>query len=744
MADSDLLKAQKEAAKKAQEDTNRQLAAINKLIDGNKGEAKDRVKLLKMQDDLKKTQQTLSGDLGKNISDMKDGFANTVNGMVNQTFGPLGGMVTSLTTGFFKRGKENRENLTQNEMQNDNAKEMIVKLGGIQEAVEGVDKKTLAPDKDIDNKKAAANGGEVVAGEEESKGFGIMLLRFLGMVGAAIAGLAAGAAVGVVGYLTGWVKLLGKTITGLISKIPTPKWLDEVIDALKNFGGKAFTRIKNFFVGETSVFKRIGKTLDTVTDAVKGFTGGVFGRISKFFTGEASVFKRIGTIVDTVTDSVKGFTGGIFTRIGTFFKNIQPKWLTDIIDASSDALKSFKGAKGAAGGGIFSKIGGVFKSLGGIGDTLMAPIKAVMDFFPGGGAKGGGGIISKVLKFLLPFGDVFRNFAKLGAKLIAPLNIIIGIFDAGFEAKDAYDKSDGFFATLFNGIIGAIGGFIDGAILSLLDLVKDGVAWVAGALGFKDVEKKLDSFSFSKIFNEWLDDVYAFINKLFNNPLEMLRGVANSILGETITTKLFGDSPEAQAAELKKQFEEQRKELSEMKQKTSVTGAKTGIGAESDLSFKKRVSAETAEMNILAGKMKDLEEKYGKDVFKGTAARGGFIVNQPTYLPNSGVVVGEHGTYSGGAAYGGIADGGPEAVIPLSSSRAGAFIDPMARSVAGQVINQLAMERIGMGADGGGGATVVTDARSSQTNNNTTVINNPSPIGQTLPDEGRDFVSKVA
>ena len=131
----------------------------------------------------------------------------------------------------------------------------------------------------------------------------------------------------------------------------------------------------------------------------------------------------------------------------------------------------------------------------------------------------------------------------------------------------------------------------------------------------------------------------------------------------------------------------------------------------------------------------------------GTLARGGFIVNQPTYLPNSGVVVGEHGTYSGrGAAAGGIADGGPEAVIPLSSTRSGAFIDPMAQSVAGQVMNRLAMSRVGMDNSGGGGANVVTgnDMSSNQVSNNTTVINNPSPIGQTLPDEGRDFVSKVA
>ena len=135
---------------------------------------------------------------------------------------------------------------------------------------------------------------------------------------------------------------------------------------------------------------------------------------------------------------------------------------------------------------------------------------------------------------------------------------------------------------------------------------------------------------------------------------------------------------------------------------------------------------------------------FGDDKPEGKA-RGGFIVNKPTYLPSSGIVVGEHGTYSGnGAAYGGIADGGPEAVIPLGSSRAAAFIDPMAQSVAGQVMNRLQMERVSGGA--GSDASVVTgnDMSTNQVSNNTTVINNPSPIGPRLPDEGRDFVSKVA
>ena len=82
------------------------------------------------------------------------------------------------------------------------------------------------------------------------------------------------------------------------------------------------------------------------------------------------------------------------------------------------------------------------------------------------------------------------------------MNIIIGIFDAGFETKDAVDKSNGLFPSLLNGLIGAIGGFFDGAVLQLVDFLKDGLAKVAGIFGLEKVEEALTSFSFSEIFNK--------------------------------------------------------------------------------------------------------------------------------------------------------------------------------------------------------------------------------------------------
>ena len=159
MADSDLIANQNKLAEEAKAQSAKLDKSLQDILKVTEKPA-DRVKLLKMQAEMKKANRTLSDDLGKNISDMKDGFTTTVDGMINQTFGPLGGMVTSLTTGIFKRGKENRENIEQNQLQNANAQELVTKMSGVQAAVESLDKKTAPRDLDAENqKKAAAKGG---------------------------------------------------------------------------------------------------------------------------------------------------------------------------------------------------------------------------------------------------------------------------------------------------------------------------------------------------------------------------------------------------------------------------------------------------------------------------------------------------------------------------------------------------------------------------------------------------------
>jgi|TARA_R110000803_G_scaffold40512_2_gene87293 hypothetical protein len=368
-------------------------------------------------------------------------------------------------------------------------------------------------------------------GKKSKDSFLTSVLKGFGLIGAGALGLAAGLTAGWLTFVTKLIGKVGKFLFKLVDMIPRPKFLDDFINAFKAEGkiGQIFMKIKNFFIGETSVFKRIGTLVDSAVDGVKSFTGGIFGKIKNFFVGETSIFKRIGKIVDTAVDAVKAFGGGIFTKIGNFFGGETSifKRIKTAIDPVIDIVKGM-------GGGIFTKIGNVFQSIKNFGATLASPFKVIGDLLGMGGdaakvADSGGGIVKTIMKFLSPMKTVFKAMAGLGRILGAPLTIIMGLLDAGFETKDAVEKSEGFFASILNGIFGAIGGFIDGAFLQVADLLKDGIAWIAGFFGFTEIEKSLDSFSFSKIFNEFLDGVYNFVNGLFNLDIAAL---ANSLIPE--------------------------------------------------------------------------------------------------------------------------------------------------------------------------------------------------------------------
>ena len=78
---------------------------LGEMIKDSDLNLKERKSARQQRDKLIKGNNTLGGDLKKNVQDLKDGVTTTVDGFINETFGPIGGMVSSLTTGFFKRGK---------------------------------------------------------------------------------------------------------------------------------------------------------------------------------------------------------------------------------------------------------------------------------------------------------------------------------------------------------------------------------------------------------------------------------------------------------------------------------------------------------------------------------------------------------------------------------------------------------------------------------------------------------------
>ena len=538
------------------------------------------------------------------------------------------------------------------------------------------------------------------------------------------------------------VKQVGRNAKGQFVRLAkdTPKITDDIRDAVKS--SKALMdKIPRSFSDITKSLKDVGKTVDVLSSPKDiAAIGGKFGTAAKFVV--KNTFGRALSVAGNPIFSYISMGKDVFDVANA---------VTDDDVRTSVKKEDIGALVGGFIGGAIGIIGGPAGVALGIGLGNMAGefIGSAMDSPEILGAidKVKNGLDSEKISLATEITDINKqlkdkNVSEEMKKLLnEQLKIATDRQTAVTDELKVYEK----------------GGELDIAKQATIEAGKKGDALAAQKAKLEaDIEaadEKGDSAKvayLTKILTQ-TEKEFEEQEKVYEKSAEDLRKVAQKTSGalaesstnffDKIATEggVFGSIFSVFGAGLKgesggKYLEQQFKKIDG---KIAEQEALIKSGDDFDWSLEPRIA-------IISKLKRERTRLEGVKTEKGLA-RGGFIVNKPTYLPNSGVVVGEHGTYSGrGAAYGGIADGGPEAVIPLSSTRAGAFIDPMAQSIAGQIMNRLQMERMSGGAGGGGGATIVTDSSSSQVNNNTTVINNPSPIGQTLPDEGRDFVSKVA
>ena len=355
--------------------------------------------------------------------------------------------------------------------------------------------------------------------KDDGDGFGMMGIKLAALITAAGAGLVAGLTTGFIDFYKSIFKLAGKLtpkwLDDIFKKFKAPKWLDDFF--------KAFTK-------EGKLAKKVMKIIDNFKMPKVNFLDDVF----KAFTKEGKLFKKITGIFDKF--KMPKFT--FITKITDFLKSTDKfKEISKAIDGVMDLLPKGKG--GGTIGRMFAGIKDVFKPLTKIGDTLGAAFKPIKTLL--GSGKEGSGILKSMGAFLKGgmIEQVFKAFAKVGKAIAAPLAIIMGIVDGFFESKDAISKSDGVMAKLVNGIVGAIGGFVDGAIFQVLDLVKSGVSLLAGFFGWTEVETFLDSFSFSEMFNKFLDKVYNWFNTLFKDPVAALTQLFAGFFGTALSVGDF-------------------------------------------------------------------------------------------------------------------------------------------------------------------------------------------------------------
>lgn len=274
-----------------------------------------------------------------------------------------------------------------------------------------------------------------------------------------------------------WLGLAGSLIAGLV------------------LGGIAF--VKNYVKGFITFWKGVAKTfkLDVLVlklfeyirapfEAIKGG----FVKVVEFVKG---LFKGEGILA-----MLKGGIFKLFVAVGDFF-GFSGKYLyKDFVTMFKSVGEMITGTAKAIGS-FFAKI----FSLGGGEGGLFAKIASAMDFF------------GPLTKFLKTFGSIL-------GKLAYPIQIILSVFDTVTGALDGWNKTEGGFVDkLFGAIKGGLTGLLNGLIGGLLDLLKDGLSWILGALGFDNAVKFLESFSFSDL-----------IGKLVGGYIDMIKGMVDWVM----------------------------------------------------------------------------------------------------------------------------------------------------------------------------------------------------------------------
>jgi len=243
----------------------------------------------------------------------------------------------------------------------------------------------------------------------------------------------------------------------------------------------------------------------TLPALIVGFVEGVFDSIRALFKA-FKIPNLFAPITDTLREKfgrgskIFQFLDDLVVKTYVFFDDYLVKPLTrfgDFIGEQFGKIKSFFDPNGMIGK-IFSPIsegfGRVGSIFGSIGETFG--------------------------KF---FGAI-RAFGAVLGRLFVPIGIIMSIVDTVKGAIAGFTEEEGSMVDkLIAGLYGGLKGLINGLIMMPLDLLKDGVSWIAGKLGFDNFSEVLDSFSFQDLFSNMVDKVTEIVQKIFRFPVAVTK-----------------------------------------------------------------------------------------------------------------------------------------------------------------------------------------------------------------------------
>ena len=273
----------------------------------------------------------------------------------------------------------------------------------------------------------------------------------------------------------------------------------------------------------------IGTAFSVAVGTTIGIVTGQLKAMRTFFTAFVPSF------VKTFDD----FKTGVATRFVDLMADLRIRFAFIKVAIEETVSNSLQGIKNLFSVGEDSNIGKIAKGIKSAITTLVEPFSSMIKTIRGlTTAEGPVGFLKKTFQgirsLLGSLGGTISSIAKVVGKIFAPIAIIMTAFDTIKGALDGYAEG---------GILGAFEGAINGFFTSLvtipLDLIKDMVAWVVGALGFDETSEAISSFSFTKLWADMTGAIFGgirsaidWIKTLFSDPSTALKQLWSGLYGE--------------------------------------------------------------------------------------------------------------------------------------------------------------------------------------------------------------------
>ena len=294
-------------------------------------------------------------------------------------------------------------------------------------------------------------------------------------------------------------KFLKAKIGGPLAKLFKP--ITSFFDKFKTRIGNLWKSIKKFFKPVTDSLKSIGTKIKNIGKSIKSLLSPIFGGATK-----PGLFTRLMNIIlkNPVIKGMTAFFKGLGSVLGKIFLPITI--IMGVFDFVTGFMDGYE-KEGSIIDGIESGITKVFDTLIAMPlDMLKSAVSWILGKFGFEEAEKTLDAFSFSTLISDMIGGLFKTYKDIVAKITSVLTGIwdsfIGIFTSTGEADE-------------KGMVEKALVFVNKIILLPLDLLKDTVSWILGAFGFENAEKALDSWSFSGLFEDLIGAIFGFMEGAF-------------------------------------------------------------------------------------------------------------------------------------------------------------------------------------------------------------------------------------